>query len=62
MASELRITDGSSEGTQVKGSWGTKVTAVVDRVLSLPDCDKCLIFSQWDDLLTLISKSLGTEL
>lgn len=58
MASELRITDGSSEGTQVKGSWGTKVTAVVDRVLSLPDCDKCLIFSQWDDLLTLISKSL----
>lgn len=59
MATELRWADGSSKGSAVKGSWGTKVTAVVETVLGLPVADKCLIFSQWDDLLSLIAKALG---
>ena len=57
-ASDLRLTDGSAAGTAVKGSWGTKVTAVVEQVLALPAGDKCLIFSQWDDLLLLVSTAL----
>ena len=32
MASELRWADGSSAGSCVKGSWGTKVTAIVEQV------------------------------
>ena len=58
LASELRWADGSSKGTRVIGSWGTKVTAVVEAVLGLPVGDKCLIFSQWDDLLALIARAL----
>ena len=58
MASELRWADGSSAGTSVKGSWGTKVTAIVEQVHALPAGDKCLIFSQWDDMLSLIGRAL----
>ena len=47
MASELRWEDGSTKGTCVTGSWGTKVTSIVEAVLALPDGDKCLIFSMW---------------
>ena len=59
MASDLRWVDGSSAGTRVKGSWGTKVTSIVEQVQSLPDGDKCLIFSQWDDMLALIGRALS---
>jgi hypothetical protein len=59
MASELRWQDGSSAGTAVKGSWGTKVTSIVEQVVALPAGDKCLIFSMWDDMLTLIGRALG---
>ena len=39
MASELRITDGSSEGTRVLGSWGTKVTiSLTPTPLLAPSC------------------------
>ena len=58
MASELRWADGSSAGTSICGSWGTKVTAIIEQVLALPPSDKCLIFSQWDDMLALIGRAL----
>ena len=61
MATDLRWADGSSAGTQVQGSWGTKVTAIVEQVQSLPAGDKCLIFSQWDDMLSLIGRALGVN-
>ena len=41
------------------GSWGTKVTAIVEQVQALPAGDKCLIFSQWDDMLSLIARALS---
>ena len=40
-------------------SWGTKVTAIVEQVQALPATDKCLIFSQWDDMLSLIGRALS---
>ena len=58
MASELRWEDGSSAGSEVKGSWGTKVTSIVEEVQRLPAGEKCLIFSQWDDMLSLIGRAL----
>ena len=30
--------------------------ALLEQVQQLPSGDKCLIFSQWDDMLALISK------
>ena len=37
------------------------MTAIVEQVQALPAGDKCLIFSQWDDLLLLISKALSAN-
>ena len=39
-------------------SYLAKVTAVVEAVMGLPDGAKCLIFSQWDDMLSLLAKAL----
>lgn len=36
--------------SDVRGSWGTKVTALVAEVLRLPPDDKCLVFSEWDEV------------
>ena len=38
---------------------GTKVTAIVEKVMALPPGDKCLVFSQWDDMLALIGRALS---
>ncbi|KAL1518983.1 hypothetical protein AB1Y20_003252 [Prymnesium parvum] len=57
-ATALQWADGSCAGTAVKGSWGTKVTAVVEQVMNLPQNDKCLIFSWWEDMLSLIDRAL----
>ena len=54
LATEMQVDDGSAAGTKVHGSWGTKVTAIVEQVLALPDDDKCLIFSQWENMLDII--------
>lgn len=50
----------------VKGSWGTKVEAVVRRVMYLLDPDrpgghrdaKCLVFSEWEDALRVVAAAL----
>ena len=35
------------------------MTAIVEQVQALPAGDKCLIFSQWDDMLSLIARALS---
>jgi len=50
-----------SESIPVKGSWGTKIEAVVRKIKVLREKDpttKSLIFSQWNDVLLLISRAL----
>jgi E3 ubiquitin-protein ligase SHPRH len=58
LASGMQWLDGSSAGTSIRGSWGTKVTAVIEQVLALPAGDKCLVFSLWDEMLSLITRAL----
>ena len=38
-----------------------QVTAVVEAVLGLPDGAKCLVFSQWDEMLSLVAKALDAN-
>jgi hypothetical protein len=49
------------EGPRVEGSWGTKITALVSEVLRLPVEDKCLIFSEWDEMLDIVQQALQTN-
>ena len=37
------------------------MTAIVEQVQALPAGDKCLIFSQWDDMLSLIGRALRSR-
>ena len=60
-AASLRWEDGSTAGARVCGSWGTKVTAVVRVILDLPEGAKCLVFSQWDEMLALIARALASN-
>ena len=45
----------------IVGSWGTKIEAVVRKVLKLTledSTSKILIFSQWEDVLTIVERAL----
>eukprot|EP00607_Mallomonas_marina_P000514 CAMPEP_0182439732 /NCGR_PEP_ID=MMETSP1167-20130531/86613_1 /TAXON_ID=2988 /ORGANISM="Mallomonas Sp, Strain CCMP3275" /LENGTH=370 /DNA_ID=CAMNT_0024633491 /DNA_START=1 /DNA_END=1116 /DNA_ORIENTATION=- len=42
----------------VEGQWGTKVTAILSDVLSLPADHKCVIFSQWAQMLDIVAAAL----
>ena len=56
-------------GVSVKGSWGTKIEAVVRRVLWLLDNNrpgaesglKALVFSEWEDALRVVAAALSTN-
>eukprot|EP00029_Vermamoeba_vermiformis_P013409 TRINITY_DN832_c0_g1_i1.p1 TRINITY_DN832_c0_g1~~TRINITY_DN832_c0_g1_i1.p1 ORF type:complete len:1725 (-),score=428.66 TRINITY_DN832_c0_g1_i1:31-4932(-) len=46
---------------EVKGSWGTKLESVTRKIMSVLEQDKAakiLVFSQWIDVLTLLSRAL----
>ncbi|KXS08830.1 hypothetical protein M427DRAFT_292290 [Gonapodya prolifera JEL478] len=43
----------------INGSFGAKLDHLVKHVLCLPENDKCLIFSQWDEVLTIIGFALN---
>ena len=59
IATEKRNDDGSLSQRDVKGSWGTKVTRLVGDVLDVRDQgEKCIVFSQWDDMLDICEKAL----
>jgi hypothetical protein len=55
LATALSQDDGSQiQG--VKGSWGTKVSALTGTLLSLPPGSKALVFSEWDQMLDIVQE------
>jgi SNF2 family DNA or RNA helicase len=55
-----RHDDGSRSTRRIKGSYGTKVTRLVNDVLDICDLgDKGLVFSQWDDMLDICEQALS---
>lgn len=60
IATTKRGDDGSRSRRAVKGSWGTKVTRLVADVLDVRDLgEKCVIFSQWEDMLDIVQQALA---
>lgn len=52
IATTKRTDDGSQTKRQVKGSWGTKVTAITADLLSVSDLgEKSIVFSMWEDMV-----------
>jgi len=41
----------------VQGSWGTKIEALIRCIFSIGDA-KSIIFSQWNDMLEIVSRAL----
>ena len=60
IASSQRRDDGSRIRREIKGSWGTKVSRLVDDLLDLRDTgEKGLVFSQWEDMLDIVEEALA---
>ena len=59
IASDQRKDDGSKSKRMIKGCWGTKVDRLVGDVMDVSDLgEKSIIFSQWDDMLSIIEEAL----
>jgi uncharacterized protein YukE len=59
IASDKSNKDGSRIKRQIKGSWGTKVERLVSDVMDISQKgEKGIVFSQWDDLLTIVETAL----
>jgi Zinc finger, C3HC4 type (RING finger) len=59
LASNERNDDGSRCHRQVKGSWGTKVAAIVSDLLVISDKgEKSIVFSMWEDMLDILQEAL----
>ncbi|KAJ3338640.1 hypothetical protein HDU93_009273 [Gonapodya sp. JEL0774] len=43
---------------RINGSFGAKLDHLVKHLLCLPQADKCLIFSQWDEVLSILTVAL----
>ena len=55
----LRKDDGSRISRKIEGSWGTKVDRLLVDVMDVIELgEKCILFSQWDDLLTIVESAL----
>lgn len=60
IASEKCRDDGSHSKRRIKGSYGTKVTRLVSDILEVCDLgEKSLVFSQWDDMLSICEQALA---
>ena len=58
----LASNDGSRIKRDIVGTWGTKVDRLVsDLVDIIGNGERCLIFSQWDDLLSIIESALSAN-
>ena len=54
--------DGSQSKRKVKGSWGTKVTAIVSDLLAISDLgEKSIVFSMWEDMLDIVEEALNAN-
>ena len=55
----LGTNDGSKICRTIVGSWGTKVDRLIVDILNvIDDNEKCVVFSQWNDLLTIVESAL----
>jgi SNF2 family DNA or RNA helicase len=60
IAIDKSTVDGSRSKRKVNGSYGTKVEAIVGDVLDVRDIgEKSLIFSQWEDMLSIIEAAFA---
>uniref|UniRef100_A0A7S4JPA2 Helicase C-terminal domain-containing protein n=1 Tax=Odontella aurita TaxID=265563 RepID=A0A7S4JPA2_9STRA len=59
IATNKRKDDGSRSTREVKGCWGTKVDRLVGDIMDVSDLgQKAIVFSQWDDFLSIIEAAL----
>jgi len=59
IASNQSHSDGSHTKRQIRGSFGTKVTTLVSDIIEVSEKgDKCLVFSQWEDMLDICGQAL----
>jgi E3 ubiquitin-protein ligase SHPRH len=56
------------ENSKIIGSWGTKIDALVESLIKITDknretltYDKVIVFSQWTDMLVILSDALGVN-
>jgi E3 ubiquitin-protein ligase SHPRH len=61
-AESLSKDDGSKISKKIEGSWGTKVDRLIADLIEVIDKgERCLVFSQWDDLLSIIESALSAN-
>ena len=54
--------DGSKVSREIIGSWGTKVDRLVSDLIEVTgNGERCLVFSQWDDLLSIVETALSAN-
>lgn len=59
IASEKSKDDGSKTLRSIEGSWGTKVDRLISDLLEVVEKgEKSLVFSQWDDMLSIMEHAL----
>ena len=59
IASEKRGDDGSRTKRKIEGCWGTKVDRLVSDIMDVEEkAEKSIVFSQWDDMLTIMEHAL----
>jgi len=59
IASEFRKDDGSKARSNIKGCWGTKVDNLISDLIGVVQIsEKSIVFSQWDDMLTIMEHAL----
>ncbi len=58
LGSSLSTVDGTQASVKIIGSWGTKVEALVADLLSQPEGENSIVFSDFDSMLGIIAKAL----
>ena len=61
-ASDKNIEDRSKMSREIKGDWGTKVNRLIKDVIDAVKVgDKSVIFSQWDEMMSIVAEALGAN-
>lgn len=54
--------NGGKSRKGIEGSWGTKVDRLIADILDvIENGERCIVFSQWDDLLSIIESALSAN-